>query len=118
MTSTTCLVIIMTLGVLCLPDVTQSFVRKTRAFRSNNFQRLPFKRSSMGNEEGDVKSSLASFDPSWLFNGGGGDITVEEMAERLAGNRLLALDFVMSFMDTDGDRLISASELIPSSQRR
>ncbi|KAL8620874.1 hypothetical protein ACOMHN_047045 [Nucella lapillus] len=118
MTCTTFLAITVIFGILCFPEVRSSFTRKSRAFKSDNFQRHPYKRSSLSFDNGNSKLPLASFEPTWLLNEGIRDIPVEEMADRLMKNRHLALDFVITFMDTDGDRLISASEILPPSQRR
>ncbi|XP_076460546.1 uncharacterized protein LOC143293522 [Babylonia areolata] len=119
MTSAAFLAIMVMLGVLVFPEVTHAFTRKTRAFRSENFQRLPYKRDNpSGMDLEDTKFPLPKPQPSWMLSGGSRDLTVEELADRLTENRGLALDFVLKFVDADGDGLISASEVLPPVRRR
>ena len=42
---------------LCLPEVTQAFVRRPRAFKSYNFERLPYKRSRAAYEDEAIGAS-------------------------------------------------------------
>ncbi|XP_070183626.1 uncharacterized protein [Littorina saxatilis] len=104
--------------LVCLPEVTQAFIRKTRAFKSYNFARLPYKRAGSPFEDGVVVSSPANLQQIQQLNGrGSGDITVKDMAEVLVNNPEIIPDFVITYMDKDGDGRISARELLASQGR-
>lgn len=57
--------------LVCLPEVTQAFIRKTRAFKSYNFARPPYKRAGSPFEDGVVVSSPANLQQIQQLNGRG-----------------------------------------------
>nr|KAG5709732.1 hypothetical protein BaRGS_027757 [Batillaria attramentaria] len=100
------------MALLCFAQVTQAFTREIRAFKAKNYERQPFKRASW-----DTDAVAAGYQLFPAMDKKGGDISVQEMADRLASNNNLATEFVSSFMDIDGDGFISAKELLPARRR-